>query len=103
MPRWTCQDRATWAADLFDAASIDAIVALFLAFVTESVQRPDASVTDLWSAGVARMRAGASGPDVARLIDAPASPSGTWYPLSPAQPLPPAPPTQLAAPTRATN
>ncbi|WP_338083561.1 amino acid adenylation domain-containing protein [Burkholderia arboris] len=75
----------SYSADLFDPASIDAIIALFLAFVTESVQRPDASVTDLWDAGVAHARAGASGPDVARLIDAPASPSGTWYPLSPAQ------------------
>ncbi|WP_302478704.1 amino acid adenylation domain-containing protein [Burkholderia lata] len=75
----------SYSADLFDPASIDAIVALFLAFVTESVQRPDASVTDRWDAGVARMRADTSGPDVARLIDTPASPSGTWYPLSPAQ------------------
>ncbi|MBN3816192.1 amino acid adenylation domain-containing protein [Paraburkholderia sp. Se-20369] len=75
----------SYSADLFDPASIDAIIALFLTFVTESVRRPEVSVTELWDAGVAHARAAASGPDVARLIDAPASPSGTWYVLSPAQ------------------
>ncbi|KWK19878.1 hypothetical protein WT79_30590, partial [Burkholderia stagnalis] len=75
----------TYSADLFDPASVDAIIELFLAFLTESVQRPDAPVTELWRAGVARARDAASGLDVSRLLDRPSGPPGTWYALSPAQ------------------
>ncbi|RQS02351.1 amino acid adenylation domain-containing protein, partial [Burkholderia sp. Bp9002] len=75
----------TYSADLFDPASVDAIVELFVTFLTESVQRPDASVAERWRAGVARARDAASGPDVSRLLDRPAGPPGAWYALSPAQ------------------
>ncbi len=75
----------SYSADLFDAESIDALIELFLRFLAESVQRPDAVVDELWDAGVASARAVASGPDVSRLIDRPGSPAGTWYALSPAQ------------------
>ncbi len=75
----------TYSADLFDPASVDAIIELFVTFLTESVQRPDASVTELWDAGVARAQDAAAGTDVSRLIDRPAGPPGAWYALSPAQ------------------
>ena len=74
-----------YSADLFDRASVEAIVALYIEFVSYGVKHPDASVESIWESSLARVRAGPHDAAIARLVDTPAPETGAWYPLSAAQ------------------
>ncbi|RKP48143.1 non-ribosomal peptide synthetase, partial [Trinickia fusca] len=75
----------TYSADLFDQASAEAILDLYLAFLSEGLSRPSLSVAELWNASLDQVRTHPSATEIARLIDHRVNEPGTWYALSPAQ------------------
>ncbi|HEX4172206.1 MAG TPA: condensation domain-containing protein, partial [Acetobacteraceae bacterium] len=75
----------SYSADLFDAATVEAMVSLYAVLLSEAVQAPQASVEAIWQTSVARLQSSEHGAALHRMLHHPASATGAWYPLSPAQ------------------
>ncbi|WP_257032075.1 amino acid adenylation domain-containing protein [Paraburkholderia bryophila] len=74
-----------YSVDLFDHASVEAIVALYRVLISQATRDPTASVDRLWDVCITLTQVTAHGVALNRLIARPLSATGAWYGLSPAQ------------------
>ena len=75
----------TYSADLFDRATVDAIVTLYLHWLSDVIEEPGRSVQECWCQSIDRVRALPDGKDVKRLCAQRYPEPGAWYAFSPAQ------------------
>ncbi|NRO95024.1 amino acid adenylation domain-containing protein [Paraburkholderia sp. NMBU_R16] len=75
----------TYSADLFDPTTVDALVTLYLCWLSDSIQAPHAAIQERWHQTIESVLASPDNKDANRLFAQRSTEPGAWYAFSPAQ------------------